>query len=32
MSLIEMHGSHTVFMKKGQEKGRDVLGNSSPAT
>lgn len=30
--LIEMHGSHAVSMKKGQEKGRDVLGNSSPAT
>lgn len=30
--LIEMHGSHAVSMKKGREKGRDVLGNSSPAT
>ena len=30
--LIEMHGSHAVSMKKGQEKGREVLGNSSPAT
>ena len=30
--LIEMHGSHTVSMKKGREKGRDALGNSSPAT
>ena len=27
-----MHGSHAVSMKKGREKGRDVLGNSSPAT
>ena len=26
--LIEMHGSHTVSMKKGREKGRDALGNS----
>ena len=30
--LIEMHSSHAVSMKKGREKGRDVLGNSSPAT
>ena len=30
--LIEMHGSHALSMKKGREKGRDVLGNSSPAT
>ena len=30
--LIEMHGSHAVSMKKGREKGRDALGNSSPAT
>ena len=30
--LIEIHSSHAVFMKKGGEKGRDVLGNSSPAT
>ena len=30
--LMEMHSSHTVSIKKGQETGRDVLGNSSPAT
>ena len=30
--LIEMHSPHAVSMKKGREKGRDVLGNSSPAT
>ena len=30
--LMEMHSSHTVSIKKGQETGRDVIGNSSPAT
>ena len=27
-----MQSSHAVSMKKGREKGRDALGNSSPAT
>ena len=29
---MEMHSSHAVSIKKEQDTGRDVLGNSSPAT